>query len=386
MTLGTLLHKNFVVPFQPKRLRFLLVAGLIYMFCNEFVMIHQTIVFTRNNWFSGLAFIAIINIIGALFIPIFIYVYQHLPKRMTLWATVILFAGFVVNLIWGTLWNNAVLQGLAMACVQCLFWAMNHILILSRTHQNSRAYQLSAYYNLMTLSKIIASAIAGFAYAYVSEITMISVAITGQFIVVCLMHKKFVKRRSHLKASQASSYTQILKTEKNLCLASTVQAALGFLTVYLTPAWMVFLGFNTINIGLMPTYILGITLLLTPLMNYIVTQDKDHEIQYAGLGFCCYFLPWLFISAPWLIYVTQTVRTMAWQFLDIGLLRKWYDLRTINGIAVRELTAVVGRTVAAFAIAPLLWLNTPLFIIACSLLSLSIMLFKKPKSAVKSGP
>ena len=142
--------------------------------------------------------------------------------------------------------------------------------------------------------------------------------------------------------------------------------AVTFITM---PVWLKILGLSGLAVGTINALRVILQLLLAPFLGWLVYRDNGNEVKIDAILNFIGWLPWLIIQSPVLLLYSLIFWTSGTYLYASGLMCRWYESRTLAGMAAREVLLGIGRTLALIIVTPLMFFSLQSFISAAIFIS-----------------
>ena len=380
--MNKLLYKAFVAPFTSIERSILYLCAFLGRFGSFGIIVYLAFDYTSENLSIVLSFfIGNFILISFVLLPLLFTLLKRFISPGFILFCIALQIVSIVNIYFhpeflqATTWLEGLRAGILIGVVNCPFWALFHNLMLFFTTRENRGHEVSIAELGLKFGAIVASMTSGIMLTYLPG-TMFPIAcmatITISTIILAMVTMDFVEMVPDKTTRVFSPYAQVFQRKK-LGIATLFQAALMALIEFFVPIWMKFFGFSAILTGSVLIAQILIRTLISPLTGALFERKNGSELRLGSVFFIIGWLPWLFISHGGILIFSFINWAISNHTINVGMDSRWYDEKTLEGMATRELLLGLGRLFCLVTIMPLLLISPHAFIISCIVLALVFM-------------
>jgi len=272
--------------------------------------------------------------------------------------------------------STGLVAGLILSLISESFWMAYHALMLSRTTRNERGYQVSAaalYQKIGTaLGSVCAGIVLYFAYgqAFIVICSLLLLGITGTLLFM-ILRTNF----NQIIPDSEDGMLALALQNPALLLLTIFQGALVSLNSFFAPVWMKMMGFTSILTGTLIASEVLVRLMVSRMAGTLYHGRRGREISSGALVQAAGWTPWVFFTSPWIAGLSALFWSAGSHLMNVGLDARWYDLKTLEAMAVREMALGAGRIVCFAALVLLTKISMTAFFLFAIALCLMLSVF-----------
>lgn len=263
------------------------------------------------------------------------------------------------------------------------FWVAYHTAMVMNTTGGNRGNEVVVGDAGLKIGSVIGSLLGGVALMF----DMHQIAIITAAFLTC--GGTAILIRNLLKQSWvALPSTETPPTVMGIIFGSPMRTVLTILdgavynfTFMLAPVWLKILGLGGMMVGVVNSLSVVLNVIVAPLVGMMANKGDSREVSVGSVLSLAGWLPWAAFSSPLLLAGTYLFWSAGAQFTGLGLMCRWYEVRSVHALAAREILLGVGRILSCVTMLPILYIAFTHFawasIVMASLLTATSMLARK---------
>ncbi len=371
----SLFHTAFIAPFKNRERARLYFATIFGCFGHSGSSLFLTYDYATADPALVLAFMTgSILIMGVLLFPL-LFMLAAAAGRRTLITTLAVIqilalgSAFPVEHLFSHPVVSAFAIGLILALISAPLWITYHILMVHHTSDDNRGNEVSIANLGISIGAIMGSLSAGFALYF---------DVVNGYILTCLLFilcattaMSLMIPRDDMPAAhhkKINIYGTLVRRPWRT-LNTIMDGCFNSLIGYLSPVWLKMIGLSGLGVGLVTACQFILKLFISPLTGHWIRRNNGHESQIGSALNIAGWLPWLFSATPFNLVWSYLFWGAGQHMYSVGLQSRWYEDRTYENMAAREVCLGIGRYATILAALPLIYGNIGMFFVFAAALT-----------------
>jgi hypothetical protein len=371
------LYNAFIAPFLSAERARLYIAAMLGCFGATGVSIFLTYDYATTSPDVLLAFMtAHVLFFGVFFLPLLLVMAANASHKIFFPCLVILQLLALINIPFADQYFahpavDAFMVGCNLALISAPFWMSYHVLMVQHTTDDNRGNEVSVSGLGMGIGSIVGALTSGVALYYEIVdvyvfICMLAMLLSTIVMMRLIPHDRTSFRKMNIYRSLVSRPRRSLNTIMNGCFDS--------LTGFLLPVWLKVIGLTGLGVGLFSALQFLLKIIISPFTGKLVKMNRGHESQLGAAINIAGWLPWLFTISPLGLIWSFLIRGPGQHMYNVGLQSRWYEERTYENMAAREVCLSIGRYLTILISLPLIYGDIKMFfIVAMALTCLKLL-------------
>lgn len=375
-----LIHDGFILPFRNFNLLGLYLGAFLGVF--GIVMLEVFLAFNLAGLGMGqlleylLARFALINLV---LMPLGFSLLRRHSRRMVIEALSIPAIPALLLLVTEGPALPVWMAGVCQSFVACPFWLMYHLALMTHCSDSNRGNEVGIAFIWLTLGSFAGGLAAG-------GLSLFKVGIGGALFFgavvqgTALLLKYIYCHRSavfsvpvEIPATARPGLLQVVTDHPRRSWATFIDMLQEAATSTLWPVWLKVVGATGLAAGALYALNIGLRFVLSPVVGRIVNSKSGLDAQIGPAVKMLGWIPWLFSASPLTSVWSSLFFAAGTHMFKVGLESRWYETKSYEHMAAREILLGSGRLCGIIILVPILFYTPEIYIWSAILLTMVLM-------------